>query len=518
MLPAISALGPALLGAFALMELPKLIAGLKEASEWMGGFGKEAREAFADAVKASDDAYVHFKDIKTGVSLRNEVNENIAALETQRDVLDRTGGSALNHARALSELLQGHAAAAAAYVTMARSEQLTTEELAKLEKTRFEQLNQQTKLEAKAHGEHESEARAAADAAYRTAMEAYESNQRAFRASEEALKREMALREHLGKQAVGEAEREEKAREHTAAAIHRLTEELRKQGEQEARNAEQLGRDVSKQIADINHIGEEQERQAERSKNEATQRIEDQHREALAAIQSANQQAQAIAALKGDYKAMADAAIAAYRAMGEANANYLKQLADQHKAEQKAAEESLNAEIAGVGELAEGAARLIGSKRAYYGVKAAEEVAAGIECIAEGTWPPNPLALIAAGVHFESAAEWAKIAGTSARQGSSGGGGGAAGTYGSDVGTRRGVSQREGRGEGYEEEDGGMLPQTLAPGAAGPSGRFGGGQLTVMVVGESEAGHWLAGTLNAAVDRGEYLQSTVSQRGPAVGH
>jgi hypothetical protein len=159
MLPAISSLGPAFLGVFAVMEIPKLIEGLKDASYWMEGFGKDAQAAFASAVKASDDAYTHFKDIKTGISLRDEVNQNIAALQTQRDVLDQTGGSALNYASAIAQLFQGNVAAASAYVAMARSQQLTTEQLAKLEKTRLEQLTRETQLEGDAGKARERRAR-----------------------------------------------------------------------------------------------------------------------------------------------------------------------------------------------------------------------------------------------------------------------------------------------------------------------------------------------------------------------
>lgn len=60
-------------------------------------------------------------------------------------------------------------------------------------------------------------------------------------------------------------------------------------------------------------------------------------------------------------------------------------------------------------------------------------------------------------------------------------------------------------------------PDTLAPGAGGAGGRFG-GTLHVMVVGESQAGEWLAGTLNNAVNRGVTLTATSSQRGAPVGH
>jgi hypothetical protein len=53
----------------------------------------------------------------------------------------------------------------------------------------------------------------------------------------------------------------------------------------------------------------------------------------------------------------------------------------------------------------------------------------------------------------------------------------------------------------------------LAPGAASalnpPSG-----QLTVMVVGEAQAGQWLATTLNTAVQRGVPLNATTVQKSP----
>jgi hypothetical protein len=155
-MPAISALGPALLGAFAIAELPKLIGGIKEATEWIGGFGKEARKAFAEAVKASDEAYTHFKDIKTGISLREEVNRNIAALTVQRDLLDSTGGSAMNYAKAVGALLSGNAVLAGVYTGLARAQQVATADLAKLEQTRFEQLQRETELEKVAVREHAS--------------------------------------------------------------------------------------------------------------------------------------------------------------------------------------------------------------------------------------------------------------------------------------------------------------------------------------------------------------------------
>jgi hypothetical protein len=63
----------------------------------------------------------------------------------------------------------------------------------------------------------------------------------------------------------------------------------------------------------------------------------------------------------------------------------------------------------------------------------------------------------------------------------------------------------------------GGAPQTgsygLAPGAAGALNPPG-GNLTVMVVGEAQAGQWLATTLNTAVQRGVPLNATTVQKTP----
>ncbi len=172
MLPAIEMLGPALLGAFAVMEIPKIISGLQEASDSIAGFDKQARTAFAEVVKASDKAYTHFKDLKDGINFRREVNQNIAALETERAVLDKTGGSALNYARGISELMMGLVVSAETHIAMARREATITEDLVKLEKKRFEMLEQTTTLEVKEHKKAEEARRHAAAAAAAAAREA----------------------------------------------------------------------------------------------------------------------------------------------------------------------------------------------------------------------------------------------------------------------------------------------------------------------------------------------------------
>jgi hypothetical protein len=106
--------------------------------------------------------------------------------------------------------------------------------------------------------------------------------------------------------------------------------------------------------------------------------------------------------------------------------------------------------------------------------------------------------------HFLSAAEYGVLAGT--------GSGHHAAIAGGSVGTRESASG-ERRGSSGSRI---LEPQTLAPGAAGAGGRF--GNLHVIVVGEAQAGQWLANTLNNAVNRGVTLMATSSQRGSPVGH
>jgi hypothetical protein len=125
----------------------------------------------------------------------------------------------------------------------------------------------------------------------------------------------------------------------------------------------------------------------------------------------------------------------------------------------------------------EGIAKMIGGERAYAAVKVAEEVAAGIETLAEGTWPPNPLAITAAALHFESAAQWAIVAGTSASRRGGGGGGTAAREGGSPGPLAAGATGRQ-------------VP--MQPGVMPIGGSGGGGAtLHVIVIGPNEAAGYL---------------------------
>jgi hypothetical protein len=141
------------------------------------------------------------------------------------------------------------------------------------------------------------------------------------------------------------------------------------------------------------------------------------------------------------------------------------------------------------------------------GVNALNALAQGLWFLAQAIFFADPDAAAAAATDFEAAAEWGAVAGV-AGAAAAAIPGGKGSTYG-----------REGTG-GYGTGGyggGGGAPQTggygLAPGAAGalnpPSGN-----LTVMVVGEAQAGQWLATTLNTAVQRGVPLNATTVQKTP----
>jgi hypothetical protein len=151
-----------------------------------------------------------------------------------------------------------------------------------------------------------------------------------------------------------------------------------------------------------------------------------------------------------------------------------------------------------------GLAGLIAGRKAQAGVEAVWETARGIALLAEGTWPPNPAAILAAGLHFEAAAQYALLAGTGARHR-----GGAGAGYG--VGGERSALPQEG----------GALPSAesaaLAPGAAGAGARFSGSGV-VIIRGTQEFENYVATAVNSAVARGITVTATQSQRGAPVGH
>jgi hypothetical protein len=140
------------------------------------------------------------------------------------------------------------------------------------------------------------------------------------------------------------------------------------------------------------------------------------------------------------------------------------------------------------------------------GVNALNALAQGLWFLAQAIFFADPDAAAAATTDFEAAAEWGAIAGVAGAAAAAVPGGGRAGAS---------TANRQSAIGNQPYAAGG--PQTgvygLAPGAAGalnpPSGN-----LTVMVVGEAQAGQWLATTLNTAVQRGVPLNATTVQKSP----
>jgi hypothetical protein len=149
-------------------------------------------------------------------------------------------------------------------------------------------------------------------------------------------------------------------------------------------------------------------------------------------------------------------------------------------------------------------AGLIAGRRAQAGVEAIWETARGIACLAEGIWPPNPAAIIAAGTHFEAAAQYAVMAGSHAARPTAAGAGGPAGEYAG--------RDREGRSL-YPPQ----TPAYAGPGAGG--GRYGSPGTGIIVVhGSTDFHAFVAAAVTDAANAGHTVIATQSQRGAPVGH
>jgi hypothetical protein len=193
----------------------------------------------------------------------------------------------------------------------------------------------------------------------------------------------------------------------------------------------------------------------------------------------------------------------AFRALGPELSTATAQTEQHANAAQRVALALQSQTSAGIELASKGLVGLIAGRKAQATTEAIWETARGIGLLAEGTWPPNPAAIVAAGLHFEAAAQYALLAGTGSHSRSAGGGGGA-GAY----------EQRGGYGTG---ESSSRLPaQTLAPGAAAASARFGSG--VVIIRGTQAFEEYVVGAVNGAVARGVNVTATSAQRGSPVGH
>ena len=175
----------------------------------------------------------------------------------------------------------------------------------------------------------------------------------------------------------------------------------------------------------------------------------------------------------------------------------------QTNAVQRAALALRSQTAAGAELMSSGLAGLLAGRKAQAGVEAIWETARGIALLAEGTWPPNPAAIIAAGLHFEAAAQYALLAGTGSHRRSA---------------SSAGYGAREtGYGVGNPNSGFSTPNQALAPGAAGPGSRFSGAGV-VIIRGTQDFENYVASAVNGAVARGVNVTATSAQRGSPVGH
>ena len=152
----------------------------------------------------------------------------------------------------------------------------------------------------------------------------------------------------------------------------------------------------------------------------------------------------------------------------------------------------------------QGPGRISGGPEGSGGCGGCGRTARGVALLAEGTWPPNPAAIVAAGLHFEAAAQYALLAGTGSHRHSASSSG-----YG---------ARDAGHGTaGFGNGDSGFGSQTLAPGAGGASSRFSGSGV-VIIRGTQDFENYVAGAVNGAVARGVNVTATSAQRGSPVGH
>jgi hypothetical protein len=178
---------------------------------------------------------------------------------------------------------------------------------------------------------------------------------------------------------------------------------------------------------------------------------------------------------------------------------------DQHASAVQRSTLALRSQAAAGAELVgKGLAGLVAGRKAQAGVEAVWETARGIALLAEGTWPPNPAAIMAAGLHFEAAAQYALMAGTGSHRRSAGAGSGA-GSYDRSAGSGAGAPPY------------GQSSSALAPGAAGAGSRFSGSGV-VIIRGTQDFENYVASAVNGAVARGVTVTATSAQRGSPVGH
>jgi hypothetical protein len=156
MLPGINSLGPALLGAFAIAEIPKFIHWVGDATAALGGYTEAVRAAEKADIDASNSALIHFKTIAQGAKFIADTNRELAQLAAKQGSwkTDIEGASkAMNDTKGILLSLLGPVGEGInqwrGYNGAVKEVGDTESEAAKLRQRLIEQLNQMTLLVAK---------------------------------------------------------------------------------------------------------------------------------------------------------------------------------------------------------------------------------------------------------------------------------------------------------------------------------------------------------------------------------
>ena len=271
----------------------------------------------------------------------------------QHDVLQQTGEAWVHWAKAALAFASNDIAAMGAEVAMAHGLKLTAEDLAKLEAQRLEQLNTRTALEVEAH-------------------------KKSTQAEEDRAKR-------------------------VAVAESRLAKDRIQAGQEAGRVVKELAADQEKENKALYEYGQFTEKMA---RDEAAwlplqQRTIDLARQEIQVFSTDTTTVKHLTAAYSEYLLVKQDAINVSRSFMAATREEVQAVNDDMLGSMK--------------NLAEGAFALTGSQKAAAAFKVGYEIAEGIACLASGTWPPNPAAIVAAGLHFEAAAQFAISSGRGGR-------------------------------------------------------------------------------------------------------
>ena len=221
-------------------------------------------------------------------------------------------------------------------------------------------------------------------------------NEAAARAARELSRSERQFREGEYKMVMRDI--------HAMQEAGKATEQLRKSEEAEAETKERMARADLVFMVNLERIGI-----AERNQAQDFERL-------VPRVMDLANATKHLSAMQSEYQFVKQDAIRVEESFTQAI-----------KAEVVAVQEDMLGSIAN---LTEGLAGLIGGQKAAAYFKAGYEIAEGIACLASGTWPPNPAAIIASGLHFEAAAEYAMLGGGGGGRRGGGGGGGTQSSYG----------------------------------------------------------------------------------------